>query len=96
MADQTNASVKSELDRLTADFFRAVTFEADGAPQYNELEYARRAAREFGAEYHEVMINHEDAISFLPEMIFHQDEPIGQRSTHPPANIAVTTLSRTA
>lgn len=38
MADQqTNASVKSELDRLTADFFRAVTFEADGAPQYNEI-----------------------------------------------------------
>jgi hypothetical protein len=38
MADQhTNASVKGELDRLTADFFRAVTFEADGAPQYDKI-----------------------------------------------------------
>lgn len=55
---------------------RTFTVGFEGAPQYNELTHARRVAREFGAEYHEVIINHEDAISFLPDMIFHQDEPI--------------------
>ena len=29
--------VKNELDRLTANFFRAVTFEPDGAPSYDSI-----------------------------------------------------------
>ena len=34
---QNRASVKSELERLTAEFFRAVSFEADGAPPYDNI-----------------------------------------------------------
>ena len=34
---QNRASVKSELERLTAEFFRAVSFEADGAPPYDNM-----------------------------------------------------------
>ena len=33
----TNALVKGELDRLTAEFFGAVSFETDGAPQYDDI-----------------------------------------------------------
>ena len=55
---------------------RTFTVGFEGESPYNELEHARRAAREFGADHHEVVISQEDAISFLPEMVFHQDEPI--------------------
>lgn len=42
----------------------------------NELEGARRIARDFGTNHHEVMIGEEEMQSFLPELVFHQDEPI--------------------
>ncbi len=44
--------------------------------QYNELQYAREIAQRFGADHHEIVIDWNDLESFLPEMIFHQDEPI--------------------
>ena len=34
---RTDALVKDELDRLTANFFRAVTFEAGDAPPYDSI-----------------------------------------------------------
>ncbi len=42
----------------------------------NELDSARRISQEFGTRHHEVIITEEDAGRFLPEMVFHQDEPI--------------------
>jgi asparagine synthase (glutamine-hydrolysing) len=44
--------------------------------QYNELDHARRIARQFGTDHHEVLIDWDDLADFLPEMIHHQDEPI--------------------
>ena len=35
--DKWDQYVKLELDRLTAEFFRAVSFEAGGAPQYANI-----------------------------------------------------------
>jgi asparagine synthase (glutamine-hydrolysing) len=64
------------MSKLTNMPVRTFTVGFEGAPQYNELDHARRIAKMFGADYHEVIINHEDAIAFLPDMIFHQDEPI--------------------
>ncbi len=64
------------MSKLTSMPVRTFTVGFEGAPQYNELDHARRVAKQFGADYHEVIIGHEDAIAFLPDMIFHQDEPI--------------------
>ncbi|MFY9554663.1 MAG: asparagine synthase (glutamine-hydrolyzing), partial [Blastocatellia bacterium] len=43
---------------------------------YNEIEEARAVAREYGADHHEVLIGQQELLDFLPEMVFHQDEPI--------------------
>ncbi len=43
----------------------------------NEVQYARRMAREVGADYHERLLTQDDLIEFLPHMIRLQDEPIG-------------------
>ena len=45
-------------------------------PSYNEIEEARSVARAFGADHHEVMISQQELLDFLPDMIYHQDEPI--------------------
>ena len=43
---------------------------------HNELEQARYVARHFGTDHNEVVIGYEEFERFLPDLIFHQDEPI--------------------
>jgi asparagine synthase (glutamine-hydrolysing) len=42
----------------------------------NELEPARRVAREFGTNHHEVLIGERDAQDQIPDLVHHQDEPL--------------------
>jgi len=42
----------------------------------NELEYARTIARLFRTDHHEVLIDERTMRSYLPSLIFSQDEPI--------------------
>jgi asparagine synthase (glutamine-hydrolysing) len=42
----------------------------------NELDSARRIARDFKTNHHEVIISESEMTKFLPDLIFHQDEPI--------------------
>ena len=46
------------------------------AEYLNELESARRISRQFQTNHHEVIISEKEMQSFLPELVFHQDEPI--------------------
>ncbi|MBC7910434.1 MAG: asparagine synthase (glutamine-hydrolyzing) [Pyrinomonadaceae bacterium] len=46
------------------------------AEHLNELESARRIARDFGTNHHEVIIAEQEMQKFLPDLVFHQDEPI--------------------
>jgi asparagine synthase (glutamine-hydrolysing) len=42
----------------------------------NELDYARRVARDFKTNHHEVLIDESDMIGYLDDLVHHQDEPI--------------------
>jgi asparagine synthase (glutamine-hydrolysing) len=42
---------------------------------YNELPYARRVAKLFGTDHHEIMVK-PDVVALLPRLIWHLDEPI--------------------
>jgi asparagine synthase (glutamine-hydrolysing) len=42
----------------------------------NEIEYARKMAESIHAEQHELLLNIDDLLNFLPEMVRLQDEPI--------------------
>src|SRR6185503_18513832 len=44
--------------------------------QYSELSYARTVAKSIGTEHHEVVIGMEDFFNALPNLIWHEDEPI--------------------
>jgi len=45
-------------------------------PQYNELAYARAVASKFKTNHHEIEIGLQELLDFLPQLIYHQDEPI--------------------
>ncbi|MDQ3175524.1 MAG: asparagine synthase (glutamine-hydrolyzing) [Acidobacteriota bacterium] len=44
--------------------------------ELNELESAREIAQRFGTNHHEVLISEKEMQSFLPDLVFHQDEPL--------------------
>ncbi len=69
----TNVALMSELMSEPVRTFSVAFKEYE---QYNELEYARAIAARYGTDHHEVVIDADDLVSFLPEMIHHQDEPI--------------------
>jgi asparagine synthase (glutamine-hydrolysing) len=48
---------------------------SDG-PEYAEVEWARKVARHFNTEHHEVVISEKEAFDFFNKMVYHQDEPI--------------------
>lgn len=52
-------------------------------PEANELEYARLAARAFGTDHHEVLVEPSDFAAALPHLIWHEDEPLGHSASVP-------------
>lgn len=45
--------------------------------KYNELQYARAIAKQFGTDHHEVLIDSHDAEGVLSSLVYHEDEPNG-------------------
>ncbi|MDQ3936436.1 MAG: asparagine synthase (glutamine-hydrolyzing) [Actinomycetota bacterium] len=69
----TNVALMSEVMDSPVRTF-SIAFHGD--ERTNELPYARQIAERFGADHHEVLIGESDLQDFLPELIYHQDEPI--------------------
>ena len=57
----------------------------------NELEYARLVARTFKTDHHEVLITPEQFFNALPELIWHEDEPLAH-----PSSVALYFVSKLA
>lgn len=68
-----NVALMSEQMSRPVETF-TVGFRDEG--YLNELESARRIAREFCTNHHEVIISEKEMQDFLPDLVFHQDEPI--------------------
>ncbi len=69
----TNVALMSELmDRPVQSFSVSIA----GQDQFNEFEYARKMARHFGCDHHEVEINDNHFIDLFDQLSFLQDEPL--------------------
>jgi asparagine synthase (glutamine-hydrolysing) len=69
----TNVALMAEqMDRPVQTFSIGYA----GHERHNEFEHARLVAQQFGADHHEVVIDEDDLVSFLPSLVYHQDEPI--------------------
>ena len=57
----------------------------------NELEYARLVAHAFKTDHHEVVVSPEEFFAALPDLIWHEDEPLAH-----PSSVALYFVSRLA
>jgi len=64
------------MSELMTQSVRTFTVGFNDAEELNELDSARAVAQRFGADHHEVIIGRDEMQRFLPELVFHQDEPI--------------------
>jgi asparagine synthase (glutamine-hydrolysing) len=68
-----NVALMSELMTRPVETF---TVGFSDAEYLNELDSARRIAKQFATNHHEVIISEKEMQEFLPSLVFHQDEPI--------------------
>lgn len=68
-----NVALMSEQMTRPVDTF---TVGFSDAEYLNELDSARRIAKQFQTNHHEVIISEKEMQDFLPGLVFHQDEPI--------------------
>ena len=68
-----NVALMAELaDRPVSTF--SVAIEGDAAS--DELPYARAVAQRYQTQHHEVVIGEKDFLDYLPDLVWHQDEPL--------------------
>jgi asparagine synthase (glutamine-hydrolysing) len=58
----------------------SIGFEAEG---YDEMQFARIAARHFGTEHHEYYVTPDDLVRSVPAVAAHYDQPFGNSSVLP-------------
>ena len=77
-----SSTVAGLLREVTGQPARAfsIGFEAAG---YDEMEYARIAARHFGAEHHAYYVTPDDLVRSIPEVAASYDQPFGNSSVVP-------------
>lgn len=76
------------LDRPAQTF--SVGFDEPGL--YNELPFARQVARHCRTDHHEIMVGAKDLLRELPQLVWHQDEPMSEPAAIP--TYLVTQLAR--
>jgi asparagine synthase (glutamine-hydrolysing) len=64
------------MSELMTQPVRTFTVGFEDCPELNELDSARAISQRFATDHHEVMIGRREMERFLPELVFHQDEPI--------------------
>jgi asparagine synthase (glutamine-hydrolysing) len=68
-----NVALMSELMSQPVRTY-TVGFKDDN--ELNELDSARAVAKRFATDHHEVVIGQKEMRDFLPQLVFHQDEPL--------------------
>jgi asparagine synthase (glutamine-hydrolysing) len=76
----TNVALMAEL---SDEPVRTYSTAPSGFGRYDELSYARLVSRHFGTEHHEVLVDEQAMRAFLPELVFHQDEPLADWTAVP-------------
>jgi asparagine synthase (glutamine-hydrolysing) len=76
----TNVALMAELSDAPV---RTYSTAPRGHTRYDELAYARIVARRFGTEHHEILVDEQAMRDFLPELLFHLDEPLSDWTAIP-------------
>jgi len=71
----TNAALFAEGEERPVQTF-SIGYDDDYPSYPNELEWARRVARQVGADHHERILSQDDLLGFLPQLSRLLDEPV--------------------
>jgi asparagine synthase (glutamine-hydrolysing) len=75
----TNVALMSELMDDPVQTF-SIGFDD---PRYDELAHARKVARLFATDHHEQVVTSADLERFVPQLVYHQDEPVADWTAVP-------------
>ena len=73
------AAVMSQLVDAPVKTFSVAFAEREA----NELEYARMVAAQLGTDHHEVVVSPEEFFEALPQLVWHEDEPLAHLASVP-------------
>lgn len=85
-----SSAIAAVMSRLVAEPIKTFSV-AFAEREANELEYARTVARTFKTDHHEIVVRPEEFFAALPELVYHEDEPIAH-----PSSVALNFVSRLA
>lgn len=71
-----DSSLNVALMAQYTDQVKTFTVAFSDGPEYDELAWARKIAKQFNTDHHEIMITEKDAFDFFQKMVYHQDEPL--------------------
>ena len=76
----TNVALMAELSDAPV---RTYSTAPRGHARYDELRHAGLVARHFATDHHEVLVDEQSMRDFVPELVFHQDEPLSDWTAIP-------------
>ena len=77
-----SSAIAAVMNRMVSEPIK--TFSVGFAErEANELEYSRTVARAFRTDHHEVVVSPQQFFSALPNLVWHEDEPIAHPSSVP-------------
>jgi asparagine synthase (glutamine-hydrolysing) len=85
----TNVALMAELTDVPV---RTYSTAPVGHHRYDERGYARLVSRRFGTDHHEVLVDEPAMRELIPQLVFHQDEPLSDWTAIP--QHSVTRLAR--
>jgi asparagine synthase (glutamine-hydrolysing) len=71
-----SSSIVALMARHSSQPVNTFTVGYKDSPASNELVYARQVAQGLGTRHHEVMIDGQDMVEYMPQLVHTQDEPI--------------------
>ncbi len=74
------AATVAEVHNSSLSTF-SVAFAEGG--KFDETHYARQVAKHLGTNHHEIVISYADFLDFLPEFVWHTDEPLADPASVP-------------
>lgn len=71
-----DSSLNVALMAQVTDTVRTFTVSFSDAPERDETEWARKVAKRYKTEHHEIVISEKEAFNFFQDMAYHHDEPL--------------------
>ena len=78
-----SSTVVAVLHRILKDPVRTFTVGYEQAADVNEFDYAGLVSRATGSEHHELRLSAQDFAEWIPQLVWHLDEPVGDAACIP-------------